>query len=112
LRGQIAARLDVHPEEVDPRGQLIALGMSSLKAVELKTQLESEFELSLRSSLMFDYPTLELLVPFVLQRLRLAEAPGESPPPREPQRPVAHAERPQDAASALAAELEDLLQEG
>ena len=42
LRGQIADRLLVEPSAVEPRGQLMALGMTSLQAVELKIELETQ----------------------------------------------------------------------
>ena len=86
LTSRIARRLHAAPEEVGPRAQLIALGLSSLEAVELKAELERELRLPFRSSILFDYPTLELLVPYLLERLRIgpgvvgASRPGASTP--------------------------------
>lgn len=70
LTSRIARRLHATPEEISPRAPLIALGLSSLEAVELKAELERELRLPFRSSILFDYPTLELLVPYLLERLR------------------------------------------
>jgi len=119
LREQIARRLDLDASEVDPRRQLMALGMSSLNAVELNQQLESELELRLRSSLIFDYPTLEMLVPFLLQRLGFSGESTPSEPVPQPRQHVAGDEcitqtppsaPSDDIAASLAAELDDLLQ--
>jgi acyl carrier protein len=117
LRGQIAERLLVDPSEVEPRGQLMALGMTSLQAVELKTELETQLGIPLRSSLLFDYPTLEALVPFIIDRLGLsldnarpspaAPAPVSWLPP-PPAAPAADEQSAEGLAAALAAELEQL----
>jgi acyl carrier protein len=124
LRGQIAEKLAVEPSEVEPRGQLMALGMTSLQAMELKTELESQLGIPLRSSLLFDYPTLEALVPFIIDRLgftldtarpsRPAPPPASGPPlpPTPvfppPAFPPAEEQSAEALAAALAAELEEL----
>jgi acyl carrier protein len=120
LRAQIAERLQVEPAEVEPRGQLMALGMTSLQAVELKTELESQLGTPLRSSLLFDYPTLEALVPFIIDRLGLSldgvrpSPPAPTPAAWLPLPPLPAAFSPADEesaeglAAALAAELEQL----
>jgi len=120
LRGQIAERLAVEPSEVEPRGQLMALGMTSLQAMELKTEIESQLGIPLRSSLLFDYPTLEALVPFIIDRLGLsldtARPSGPAPvpaswlplPPTPATFPPAEDASAEELAAALAAELEEL----
>jgi acyl carrier protein len=118
LRGQIAERLLVDPSEVEPRGQLMALGMTSLQAVELKTELETQLGIQLRSSLLFDYPTLEALVPFIIDRLGLSldnarrspapPAPVSWPAPPPAALPAADEQSAEGLAAALAAELEQL----
>jgi myxalamid-type polyketide synthase MxaB len=79
LRNETARRLDIDPSEIEPRGPLMNLGMSSLKAFELKLYLEEQLGFRLRSSLLFDYPTLETLVPFLLSKLAPAASSGEEP---------------------------------
>jgi acyl carrier protein len=122
LRARIAERLLVDPAEVAPRGQLMDLGMTSLQAVELKIELEEQLGLPLRSSLLFDYPTLEALVPYIIDRLGLAldqarpAARPASPMPWLPFPPAAPAVAADETsaeglAAALAAEL-DLVRRG
>jgi acyl carrier protein len=115
LRQRIAVRLDVDPESVDMRAQLTTLGMSSLRAVELKAELEAELGLSLRSSLMFDYPTLELLVPYLLKRI-VVDEPSSVLSVKEASASTAAITAASgsalDATAALAAELEALRREG
>jgi myxalamid-type polyketide synthase MxaB len=82
LRAEIAAAMSVAPDEISPRDPLMSLGMSSLKAVELGRRLESELQTRLRTSLLFDFGTLEHLVPHLLSRARLdgAERTQAAPP--------------------------------
>ncbi len=62
LRSQVAATLGMaSPEELEPRQRLFDLGMDSLMAVEMKNRLEKGLGVPLRSTLLFDYPTLEAL---------------------------------------------------
>jgi acyl transferase domain-containing protein/acyl carrier protein len=59
-------------QEIDPRERLFDLGVDSLIAVELKNRLQSELGTPISSTLLFDYPTIESLVNYILQDL-LAE---------------------------------------
>ncbi|MFH0729430.1 MAG: SDR family NAD(P)-dependent oxidoreductase [Pseudomonadota bacterium] len=60
---QVAATLGMtSPEQLEPRQRLFDVGIDSLMAVELKNRLESGLGISLRSTLVFDYPTVEALV--------------------------------------------------
>jgi myxalamid-type polyketide synthase MxaB len=66
IRTQIAKVLGLgSPERVGLRQRLFDLGMDSLMAVELKSRLEASLNCSLRSTLMFDYPTVEALVDYL-----------------------------------------------
>lgn len=63
VRSQVAATLGMAaPEQLEPRQRLFDLGIDSLMAVELKNRLESGLGISLRSTLVFDYPTVEALM--------------------------------------------------
>ena len=82
LRSQVAATLGMaSPEMLEPRQRLFDLGMDSLMAVEMKNRLEKGLGVSLRSTLLFDYPTLEALARHLGEDvLGLAPGPAEAKP--------------------------------
>jgi hypothetical protein len=47
---------------MDERARLFDLGLESLMAVELRGRFEQSIGCALRSTLLFDYPTIEALV--------------------------------------------------
>ena len=55
--------------EVDPDAPLMAAGLDSLGAVELRSSLESRLSVQLPSTLVFDYPTVAALTQFLASRL-------------------------------------------
>ncbi|MDJ0574306.1 MAG: amino acid adenylation domain-containing protein [Xenococcaceae cyanobacterium MO_234.B1] len=66
VRSQIARTLGLEDsEKIEPGQRLIDLGLDSLMAIELKNYLQSSLECSLRSTLLFDHPTLESLVQYL-----------------------------------------------
>ncbi|TBR57189.1 hypothetical protein B4U84_26495 [Westiellopsis prolifica IICB1] len=66
VRSQVAKVLGLSsPEQISLRQRLFDLGIDSLMAVELKNRLETSLGHSLRSTLIFDYPTLEALVDYL-----------------------------------------------
>lgn len=68
VRSQVAATLGMtFPEQLEPRQRLFDIGMDSLMAVELKNRLESGLGISLRSTLVFDYPTLEAMATYLCE---------------------------------------------
>lgn len=70
LRSEILAALQLPPTTpIDGRTRLFDFGLDSLMAVALKTKLEAEFACSLSATLLFDYPTLEALAPYLLQEV-------------------------------------------
>ncbi|WP_108870007.1 non-ribosomal peptide synthetase [Aquimarina aquimarini] len=78
-----ASRIDVFTEyirislaeflELDDKNEIaidqdfVALGVSSMEAVNFKIQLENELECSLKTTLFFDYPTLDVLVKYIVK---------------------------------------------
>ncbi|TRW90218.1 non-ribosomal peptide synthetase [Candidatus Methylobacter oryzae] len=54
------------PEDIAPTQSFIELGTDSLQAVEFKTKLESSLGCSLRTTLLFDRPSLDLLVDYLI----------------------------------------------
>jgi myxalamid-type polyketide synthase MxaB len=74
IRSQIAKILGLSSaEQIAPRQRLFDLGLDSLMAIELKNKLEANLGQSLRSTLLFDYPTLEALVDYLAQEMGLLE---------------------------------------
>ena len=61
-------------QQIAPRRRLFDLGVDSLMAVELKNRLERSLGRPLRSTLLFDYPTVEALVDYLAQDLLPAES--------------------------------------
>jgi acyl transferase domain-containing protein/acyl carrier protein len=75
VRSQIAQILGWNsPEKVEPRQRLFDLGVDSLMAIELKNRLESSLGCSLRTTLLFDYPTLEALVDYLSREVLALES--------------------------------------
>ncbi|MFN6560887.1 MAG: type I polyketide synthase [Nostoc sp. ChiSLP01] len=99
VRSQIAQILGWNsPEKVEPRQRLFDLGVDSLMAIELKNRLESSLGCSLRTTLLFDYPTLEALVDYLSREVLTVESTT-----------AATVETPQDdELEALLSELEQM----
>ncbi|MDD2762314.1 MAG: beta-ketoacyl reductase, partial [Methylomonas sp.] len=58
---------------VEPRERLFDFGLDSLMAVELKNRLDHAVGNKLRSTLIFDYPTLETLGNHLAEQLQIAQ---------------------------------------
>ncbi|MBF0153073.1 MAG: SDR family NAD(P)-dependent oxidoreductase [Magnetococcales bacterium] len=70
IRGLVAKVLSIpNVDRVLPNVQLFDLGINSLTAVELKNNLEAEVGISLGSSLVFNYPTIDALAGFLMTTL-------------------------------------------
>ncbi|MFB6819301.1 SDR family NAD(P)-dependent oxidoreductase [Streptomyces sp. NPDC056347] len=53
------------PDEVDPAADFITLGLDSVMGMDVKSELESDFGLTLPASLTFDYPSVRHIAAFV-----------------------------------------------
>jgi myxalamid-type polyketide synthase MxaB len=74
VRGQIARTIGLKsPDQIQPRDPLFDLGLDSLMAVELRNRLQKSLQRTLRSTLLFNYPTLETLVGYLMQELSQSE---------------------------------------
>jgi acyl carrier protein len=113
LREHIAKKLILEPSEVDARAPLMALGMSSLQAMEIKMYLEKELAASLPASLLFDYPTVASLAGQILDKLGLAATrPAASDSSRLSVDTGADTRGDLDVAQTLARELAELRRQG
>jgi acyl carrier protein len=65
----VAEGLHMPRSEVAPRERLFDLGVDSLIAVELKNRLQAVLGLSLSTTLLFDYPTIEALTDYLMDEL-------------------------------------------
>jgi len=73
LKRILYSSLKLRPDtDIDSRERLLDLGVDSLIALELKNTLQKELQVPISSTLLFDYPTLEALVKYLLSDL-LAE---------------------------------------
>ncbi|MDJ0702360.1 MAG: SDR family NAD(P)-dependent oxidoreductase [Leptolyngbyaceae cyanobacterium MO_188.B28] len=81
LQREIAKVLGLSkPGSIEPRQRLLDLGLDSLMAVELRNRLQTTLGQTLRSTLLFDYPTLEELVNHLLSEITSTISDGDSTP--------------------------------
>ncbi len=59
---------------IKPRQRLFDAGLDSLMAIELRNSLATGLGRTLRSTLIFDYPTIDALVDYLLEELRFEDA--------------------------------------
>jgi acyl transferase domain-containing protein/NAD(P)-dependent dehydrogenase (short-subunit alcohol dehydrogenase family)/acyl carrier protein len=70
IRDKVAAALHFDDADgVDPGAEFVSLGLDSLMAQGLKSELESAFRLVLPASVTFDHPTVRRLAEFLDDRL-------------------------------------------
>jgi acyl transferase domain-containing protein len=83
VRAEIARIVRTAPERVRLDQPLHELGFDSLMAVELRNRLERKFGVSLSASLIFNYPTVRELVPYLSSKAGL-DTPDDSRRSSEP----------------------------
>jgi NADPH:quinone reductase-like Zn-dependent oxidoreductase/acyl carrier protein len=82
LRDQVAEVLRLAPSRIDLGKPLRTLGLDSLMALELRNRLEAGLGLTLPATLVWNYPTITVLVPHLAGRMGLLlEAESEEPAP-------------------------------
>lgn len=70
LRAKLTLLLKLNnPEKIGYKTGLFHLGLDSLLAVEFRNYLQRELEFKMRPTLLFDFPTLEQLIEFILSEL-------------------------------------------
>jgi myxalamid-type polyketide synthase MxaB len=78
VRSELAAVLRINSNTpLDAYTRLFDFGLDSLMAVELKNKLEMQLDCTLRATVIFDYPTLAVLLPYLYHDiLGYTEAPA------------------------------------
>ncbi|QLE45712.1 type I polyketide synthase (plasmid) [Nostoc sp. C052] len=70
LQSEIAKVLGLsNPQQVEPQQRLFDLGLDSLTAVELRNRLQTSLGYAMRSTLLFDYPTLAALLDYLAENV-------------------------------------------
>ena len=108
IRERLCDRLGLLPSEVEEGSRFIDLGIDSMVAVEVQTFLATETGVPLKSTVVFDYPTIGRLVTYIVQRMD-ADHPAVAPTPNI-DTPSANIDKPQAGAN-VAQELENELRE-
>ncbi|MBF0411467.1 MAG: SDR family NAD(P)-dependent oxidoreductase [Desulfamplus sp.] len=62
-----------NPDQLDANGRLFDLGLDSLMAVELKNCVEKNLNCRLKSTLVFDYPTVASMAEYLIGTLALTK---------------------------------------
>ncbi|HZN17328.1 MAG TPA: SDR family NAD(P)-dependent oxidoreductase, partial [Micromonosporaceae bacterium] len=82
VREQVSRVLRLAPSRVGLATPLRNLGFDSLMSLELRNRLEAGLQLSLSASLTWNYPTIEVLVPYLAERMEIPlDGPEREPAP-------------------------------
>ncbi|WXB20298.1 SDR family NAD(P)-dependent oxidoreductase [Pendulispora albinea] len=71
LREQIAKVLRLDPARIGPATELKGLGLDSLMALSLRNRLEESFGVQLSATLVWGYPTVAALAPYLAEKMKL-----------------------------------------
>ena len=72
--------LQLPPSQIDPSLALATYDMDSLMALELRQQLSREFGVALPATVMYDYPSLRALAPFIMSEMAESQMPEAAAP--------------------------------
>jgi acyl carrier protein len=72
LREQVAQVLRLSPSRIESHQPLKSFGLDSLMAVELRNRLEASLGVSLSATLVFNYPTVAVMAPYVAGKMGLS----------------------------------------
>ena len=77
---ELARRIEVDPELIDPRQPFERYGLDSLNALRLASELEARIGCRLPATLVWDYPTIESLARYLADELNIREIRPEPAP--------------------------------
>ncbi len=72
------------PDLIKPRQRLFDAGLDSLMAIELRNSLATGLGRTLRSTLIFDYPTIDALVDYLMEELKFEDPTVKTAHPKPP----------------------------
>lgn len=75
---ELARRLEIDPEAIDPRQPFERYGLDSLNAIRLAVELEARIGRKLPTTALWDFPTIESLANYLAGELNLHEIPPPS----------------------------------
>lgn len=70
---ELARRLEVDPQDLDPRQPFERYGLDSLNAIRLAVELEERVGRKLPTTLLWDYPSIESLAEYLACELNIRE---------------------------------------
>lgn len=73
LIGELARRIEVDPDAIDPRQPFERYGLDSLSALRLAVELEARIGRKLPTTALWDYPSIESLARYLANELNIRE---------------------------------------
>ena len=70
---ELARRIEVEPELIDPRQPFERYGLDSLNALRLSAELEARIGCRLPATVVWEYPTIESLARYLAFELNIRE---------------------------------------
>jgi myxalamid-type polyketide synthase MxaE and MxaD len=70
---ELARRLEVDPEAIDPRQPFERYGLDSLNALRLAVELEARIGRKLPTTALWDHPSIESLATYLTRELNIRE---------------------------------------
>jgi acyl carrier protein len=78
---ELARRIEVDPEAIDPRQPFERYGLDSLNALRLAVELEARIGRKIPTTALWDYPTIESLAKYLAGELNVREIGPEATMP-------------------------------
>jgi acyl carrier protein len=108
IREQIAQVVRISPSRISAQMPLGTLGLDSLMALECRNRLETSLGVTLSATVVWNYPTLSSLVPYLAGEMNIPLE-DDAPRPQAPLKMVARASGTAQLAHLTEQEAEALL---